>query len=478
MTIQQLYDAYLHSSGICTDTRKECKDAVFVALKGEQFDGNRFVPDALERGCRVAITERTDLPPDPRIWVVPSALEALQQLAHFHRMKQGTRILAITGSNGKTTTKELIAKVLERKFSLAYTRGNLNNHIGVPLTLLSLDGEEVAVVEMGANHAGEIEALCEIAAPDEGMITNVGKAHLEGFGSLKGVLNAKTEMYRYLARRGGRALIDGSDSLLLERAGKIGVQTLVIGQDGDIQVSGRITGHSPYLQVELEVEGTPIPLDTRLVGAFNLQNILLAAGVGLHFGISAGEIAEAIASYQPTNHRSQFMEGNRNRVIMDAYNANPSSMRGEIEGLLAVGKPPMMVILGEMAELGETSDEEHAGLLNWVMNLPIEQILLVGPTFQKLMDSHSRERTESTSREIMESTSRERIESPLAHKKKSTFSKPKKNKGQKGEPSARIAVFKDRKELEAHLASDPPEGYHILVKGSRINELEQILPLL
>jgi len=446
MTIQELHDEFLHSSGICTDTRKACEDSIFVALKGGNFDGNLFVPDALRQGCRVAITERTDLEPDRRLWVVPSALEALQQLAHFHRMKQGTRILAITGSNGKTTTKELTARVLERRYKVAWTRGNLNNHIGVPLTLLSLKGEEVAIVEMGANHPGEIEALCEIASPQSGMITNVGKAHLEGFGSLEGVLRAKTEMYRYLAGRGGSALIDGSDETLVKRAGQLGVRSLLIGPEKDLNLACRITGQNPFLQVDLQVEGKSYPLATQLVGALNLQNILLAAGAGLHFGVAAADIAEAIAGYVPTNHRSQFLEGKRNRVIMDAYNANPSSMRGAIEGLMAVGKPPLMLILGQMAELGETSEQEHRELLEWVSSLPVERVLLVGAPFSEVTGEGAG----------------------------GTRKKNRRN----DEPSGRIAVFMDRKGLEDHLTSDPPDGYHILVKGSRVNELERIIPLL
>ncbi|MGW8314199.1 MAG: UDP-N-acetylmuramoyl-tripeptide--D-alanyl-D-alanine ligase [Bacteroidales bacterium] len=446
MTIQDLHQEFLHSSGICTDTRMECNDSIFVALKGGNFDGNRFVPDALDKGCRIAITERTDLQPGPRIWVVPSVLEALQQLAHFHRMKQGTRILAITGSNGKTTTKELTAKVLEKKFSVAYTRGNLNNHIGVPLTLLSLNGEEMAVVEMGANHPEEIAALCEIASPQEGMITNVGKAHLEGFSSLEGVLFAKAELYRHLAKHAGTALVDGSDSMLLARAGKIGVPLRTIGPEGDLAVGCRVTGQHPFLEVELLIQGKKVSVSTQLVGAFNLQNILLAAGAGLYYGVSPGEIAEAIAGYVPTNNRSQFMEGKRNRVIMDAYNANPSSMRGAVEGLLAVGKSPLMLILGQMAELGETSEEEHLELVRWVMTLPVERVLLVGDQFRDLMEDRAREKDKKIDL--------------------------------KGEPSGRITVFKDRKELEAHLEAEPPEGFHILVKGSRFNELERIIPLL
>ncbi len=468
MTIQQLHQAFLSSSGICTDTRKEVKDTLFVALKGEHFDGNRFVPDALEKGCLLAITDRTDLPPDPRLVVVPSALEALQQLAHFHRMKQPARILAITGSNGKTTTKELAARVLETTFSVACTRGNLNNHIGVPLTLLELDGEEVAVVEMGANHPEEIAALCEIAAPGAGLITNVGKAHLEGFGSLEGVLRAKTEMYQYLAGHGGSALVDGTDHLLMGRARELGVHTLIIGPEADLPVDGRITAQHPFLEVELQIAGTTYPLSTSLVGAFNLQNIILAAGVGLHFGVPPEKIARAIAGYVPVNNRSQFVVGERNRVIMDAYNANPSSMRGAIEGLLAVGKAPLMLILGQMAELGDTSAEEHEALVEWIRGLPLDRVLLVGQPFaQPLAQTFGPPGERPGKNDGGEPQAAGDLQAGEGKKKQ-----------KRGEPSPAITVFKDRKALEQHLEAESLSGYHILVKGSRVNELERILPLL
>jgi len=431
MTIKSLYNEFLQSEGICTDTRKEVKGRLVFALRGDNFDGNRFVPDALQKGCRLAITESRELEGDSRVVYVHSALEAMQKLAHLHRIHVSPQVLAITGSNGKTTIKELLSAVLSSKFSLLATKGNLNNHIGVPLTLLSLEREEVAVIEMGANHPGEIRLLAEIASPDFGMITNVGKAHLEGFGSLDGVLNAKGELFDYLSEYGGKAIIDGRDQLLMKKAMETGVESLVIGPQGDLLVSGNIVNQSPFLEVELNLDGVVHNLSTSLVGSYNLQNILLAAGVGVQFGIPEKSITGAIESYVPENQRSQFVEGDRNQLILDSYNANPTSMREAINGLLEFASSPTMLILGDMAELGDSSQEEHIELKRWIESLPIDKILLVGPRFSEV-----------------------------------------------SEPSSSLNVFRERSELEAYLEATKPEGYLILIKGSRVMELEKILKFL
>ena len=346
-------------------------------------------------------------------------------------MMVSPRVIAITGSNGKTTTKELIASLLSNGFKVLATRGNLNNHIGVPLTLLSIKNEEVAVVEMGANHPGEIAQLAEIAAPDMGLITNVGKAHLEGFGSEQGVLDAKGELFEYLSAHGGKAIVDGRDQLLLGKARETGVTTLVIAPAGQLSVSGRIIKQSPFLEVELEMDGTTHQLATRLVGAYNLQNILLATGVGVHFGIKHGSMIGAMSRFIPKNQRSQFVEGELNNVILDSYNANPSSMREAIRGLLSYGTPPTMLILGDMAELGEASRKEHQELVEWIETLSIDRVMLVGPKFVEVCES-----------------------------------------------SSNINVFMGMSELEATLISMKPEGYYILVKGSRVMELEKVLRFL
>ena len=431
MSIEQIYQEFLRSTGICTDTRREIDGSLFFALRGDQFDGNNFVEDALSKGCRLALTERMDLEGSERVMVVPSALEQLQRLAHHHRMQVAPRLVAITGSNGKTTTKELMAAVLSTKYKLLATRGNLNNHIGVPLTLLSLNSEELAVVEMGANRPGEIAELARIAAPELGVITNVGKAHLEGFGSLQGVLDAKSELYAYLATSGGTVLIDGRDQLLMRKADELGVAYRVIAPGGDIPLEVKLVRQEPWLEVEMCMGDKVYPISTRLVGGYNLQNILLAAATGVHFGIPAAAIAAAIDGYQPENQRSQMIEGKRNRVVLDSYNANPSSMREAIGSLLSYATSPIMLILGDMAELGVASEEEHRQLLHWFSTLDVDRVLLLGPNFYQVC-----------------------------------------------EPSDRITVFSKRSELVTYLREVPPEGHHILLKGSRVMELERLVPLL
>lgn len=431
MSTEQIYGEFLKSTGICTDTRTSVEDSLFFALRGDHFDGNRFVEDALNKGCRLAVTERKELEGDSRVLVVPSVLHQLQELAGLHRIRLAPRLVAITGSNGKTTTKELMAAVLGTGFSVIATRGNLNNHIGVPLTLLSMTGQEIAVVEMGANHPGEIAELAAIASPDTGLITNVGKAHLEGFGSLQGVLEAKCELYGYLAEHGGRAIIDGGDRVLIQKAGEIGVLSELVGPGMDLDVNIRMVRQTPFLEVEMVTGNKVYPLVTGLVGAYNIQNILLAAGIGLHFGIPPEDIAKAISGYLPENQRSQMVAGARNSLVLDSYNANPSSMREAIAGLLTYATSPVMLILGDMAELGEASDREHIDLIRWIGTLKVDRVLLTGENFSKVC-----------------------------------------------EPSRKIAVFRERGELEAFLKREKPEGYHILLKGSRVMELEKIIPLL
>jgi UDP-N-acetylmuramoyl-tripeptide--D-alanyl-D-alanine ligase len=431
MSTEQIYELFLQSEGICTDTRGEPGNSIFFALKGDQFDGNSFVEDALEKGCRLAITERRELKDKPGVLWVPSPLLLLQELARHHREQVNPRLVAITGSNGKTTTKELMAALLSRKYSVASTRGNLNNHIGVPLTLLSMKKEEVAVVELGANHPGEIADLAAIALPEVGVITNVGKAHLEGFGSLKGVLDSKGELYDFLAGHGGVALVDGSDELLLQKALDSGTSTQVIGPGGDLPVHAKLMGQSPFLEVEITLGEGIFHLNTGLVGSYNLQNMVLAAGMGLYFDVPPGDIAAALEAYRPLNQRSQLVEGNRNKVVLDSYNANPSSMREAIGSLLTYASSPTMLVLGDMAELGDDSLKEHRELLEWIESRDLDRILLVGPSFYQVC-----------------------------------------------EPSSSISVFRERKELVLHLTKNPPEGYLVLVKGSRVMELEKLAPLL
>lgn len=431
MSTEQIYKEFLKSTGISTDTRSVSEGTLFFALHGDNFDGNLFVEEALKKGCRLAITERADLDGIPGVVVVPSVLDQLQGLANYHRMQLAPRVLAITGSNGKTTTKELVAAVISSGFSLIATRGNLNNHIGVPLTLLTLKQEEVAVIEMGANHPGEIADLAKIAAPDVGLITNVGKAHLEGFGTLEGVLEAKSELYGYLSAHGGEAIIDGGDQRLIEKARAIGVKSRIIAPRGDLPVNLRIIKQTPFLEVEIMLGEVLYPLPTKLVGDYNLQNIRFAAATGLYFGIPADAIVRALSAYRPENQRSQMVEGKRNSVVMDSYNANPSSMREAIGGLLAYASRPTMLILGDMAELGDSSEREHRELVHWIGTLDVARVLLVGSNFYQAC-----------------------------------------------KPFGNLTVFRGRDDLEAYLGSERPEGYDILLKGSRVMELERLKSLL
>jgi UDP-N-acetylmuramoyl-tripeptide--D-alanyl-D-alanine ligase len=431
MKLEALHREFLDSKGISTDTRQEVSDTLFFALKGERFDGNRYVAEAQEKGCLLAITDDAALRGSRGTLYTPSALGLLQSLAAFHRNYANPRVLAITGSNGKTTTKELVAAILSTKHSVLATRGNLNNHIGVPLTLLSLRKEQIAVVEMGANHPGEIRALCGMARPEAGLITNVGLAHLEGFGSLEGVLEAKGELFEFLAGEQGSALVDGEDRSLLEKAHSTGVDTLVIGPGGELPVSAKILHHAPCLEVEMELAGRVHRVKTSLVGAYNLQNIRLAAAVGLYFGVPAGAIAGAIAGYRPENQRSQLIRGTRNILMEDSYNANPTSMREAISGLLDFADPPVMLILGDMAELGTAGLTAHRELLEWIRERKVEQVLAAGPLFSQACEA-----------------------------------------------SEACMVFKSVEELEAHLKAHPPEGFSILLKGSRVMAMERLVPLL
>lgn len=431
MRIEDLYKEFLLSEGVSTDTRKDLKGTLFFALKGEKFDGNLYVEKALEAGCRLAVMERKELEGKEGYCYTPSALTLLQELAAYHRKQAGSMVVAITGSNGKTTTKELIFAVLSRRFSVLATKGNLNNHIGVPLTILSLKDEEVAVIEMGANHAGEIANLAQIASPDLGLITNVGKAHLEGFGSLKGVLDAKGELYENLAASGGEVIVDGEDEVLLEKAAATGVRIFKTGAEGDLKLSLDLKNQTPFLELEMFMDGECFQVKTQLVGGYNLQNIKLAAALGLKLGVPPKDIADAIASYKPQNHRSQLVEGGANRLILDSYNANPTSMREAVKGLSVYSGSDTMVILGDMAELGPASMEEHKALVEWLKTLSLDRILLVGELFDQV-----------------------------------------------SEPSEDLLVFRDVESLHSYLRQNQPNGYTILVKGSRVMGLEKLEPLL
>ena len=408
-----LYSIFTEHPSVTTDSRNIPEGSIFFALKGPKFDGNRYAADALNKGASFAVVDDPNVAADDRYILVSDTLQALQQLASEHREALGTPILAITGSNGKTTTKELISRVLQRQFNVVATKGNLNNHIGVPLTLLSFDKDtEFGIVEMGANNPGEIANLCSIALPNFGIITNIGRAHLEGFGSPEGVARAKGELYDFLSAHEGKTFVRTDDETLSRMVSeRDGLQTI---------------GYSTY-----DAEGFP----NNLTGSFNLMNIAAAVAIGRYFGVNEEGIREAIAGYEPDNMRSQQVETGRNKVILDCYNANPSSMSAAISNLNneAAGLP-VAVILGDMGELGSYSDEEHANILRLLDAENITEQYLVGPNFAE------------ASAKIPTRANRQ--------------------------------LFTDTAALAEYLKSAPLSGHLILVKGSRAVGLEKIADLL
>jgi UDP-N-acetylmuramoyl-tripeptide--D-alanyl-D-alanine ligase len=387
MDIATLYKHFMECTSVTTDSRNCPKGSMFIALKGENFNGNKFAEQALERGCQYAVVDEPDaVNANPRIILVDDCLKTLQALAQCHRRKMGTRIIAITGTNGKTTTKELVAAVLSKRYEVLYTQGNLNNHIGVPLTLLRLTEEhEVAVIEMGANHPGEIHQLVTIAEPDYGLITNVGMAHLEGFGSLDGVIRTKGELYDYLRYAGKHVVFIDKDNEYLKG---ISQNLTRIGysdhQTEGLYVSGHLTGCSPYLAFEWEHDGRHSEVETHLIGAYNLKNALAAITVGCFFSVPARSISEAIAEYIPTNNRSQLTETPTNHLVVDAYNANPTSMQAALENFRLMEVPHKVAILGDMKELGRKSLAEHRKVIDQIKACDFEQVYLVGPEFGRV----------------------------------------------------------------------------------------------
>lgn len=427
MTISELHDLFLHHRKLTTDSRNCPKGSLFFALKGEKFDGNRYAAAALKTGAAYAVIDNPDYAVAGRTILVDNVLGSLQQLARHHRKSLDIPVIGITGTNGKTTTKELLAAVLSTKFNLLYTEGNLNNQIGVPLTLLRLTYEhEMAVIEMGASHPGDIAELARIACPDYGLITNVGKAHLEGFGSFENVVKTKGELYDYLRKTNGKVFINSGNPHLQPLARGIG--QISYGPEGAFASGRQAAGDTPFLRFEWKQQGKIHTVDTHLIGAYNLENALAAVAVGRYFKIPSARINRAIAAYEPTNNRSQLAETGRNTLIVDAYNANPSSMKAALENFAALPGAPKAVILGDMRELGPTSDEEHAGIVQLLDACRFDRVYLCGEHFARTGASY----------------------------------KP----------------FDTTDELVAALQTAPLTGYRILIKGSRGMQLEKTLPYL
>lgn len=365
--IEQLYDIFRKSGVLTTDSRTIGDGCIFAALKGEHFDGNDFALKVAEQGIAAAvIADRKDIPQHPRIFKVESTLTALQRLANLHRKTLKTPVIGITGTNGKTTTKELVSAVLKKKFDIINTEGNFNNHLGVPLTLLRIKpATQLAVVEMGANHPGEIKELCEIVEPDYGIITNIGKAHLEGFGDFQGVVNTKKALYDYLRENGGTAIVNGANPLLMSLSK--GMKRICYNQEESSLTS------NPYLTITLNDQ----QIKTQLVGEYNFENVMTAVAVGRLFRVNNADIKDAIEAYKPTNNRSQIIKTPHNELIMDAYNANPTSMDAAVRNFAKIRKEHPMLIIGDMRELGDESQSEHRKIISLVEECGFKEVFLV-----------------------------------------------------------------------------------------------------
>ncbi len=427
MTIETLYEYFLQCSSACTDTRKIEKDSLFFALKGDNFNGNEFASDALESGAKYCVVDEKEHARDNRYIVVENVLETLQQLATYHRNQLKIPIIALTGSNGKTTTKELINAVLSKKYNTSATQGNLNNHIGVPLTLLRMNAAtDIGVVEMGANHINEIEFLCNIAFPDYGLITNFGKAHIEGFGSVEGVIQGKSELYEHLKMHNKLIFVNQNDAIQLKQSQHYSN----LYQFGTAQnASSTIELESTQPFVKITYHGQTI--HSKLAGAYNFNNISVAIAVGTYFNVEPKNIITAIEEYTPTNNRSQILEKGSNKIIMDAYNANPTSMLAALDNFKQLHQDGKLLFLGDMFELGQTAESEHQFIVDYLEKNKVGQVYLVGRNFNNT---------------IVKSES--------------------------------IQKFKDFEALKSHLENHSIQNSYLLIKGSRGMALERILELL
>ena len=427
MSIIDLYDLFIHNPQITTDSRNCPKGSIFFALKGDKFDGNQYAGKALASGCVYAVIDNPDYYIGERTILVDNVLKTLQQLAHHHRKVLGLPIIGITGTNGKTTTKELLAAVLSTKFNLLYTEGNFNNHIGVPLTLLRLTHDhEMAVIEMGASHPGDIKELVDIVHPNYGIITNVGRAHLEGFGSFEGVIRTKGELYDYIRRSKGKIFIKKENEYLQSMAK--GIEQITYGNGDDAFASGQVVSCDPFLVFNWKQQGKLHTVETHIIGSYNLDNVLAAVAVGRFFKIPAERISRAIAAYEPTNNRSQFKKTDNNELIIDAYNANPSSMKVALDNFITMPVQPKAIILGDMRELGPTSDELHAEVVAQIKKGQFDKVFLCGEHFSKV--------------------------------------------------GKEFSPFATTEAMVEELRKQPLKGYHILIKGSHSMGLEKLADIL
>ena len=384
MELSELYKLFEQHPTITTDSRDCPAGSIFFALKGASFDGNKFAAVALEKGCAYAVIDESEyaVDGDSRFIIVDDCLQTLQLLARYHR-----RQLGITGTNGKTTTKELASAVLGEKYNVLFTQGNFNNDIGVPKTLFRLNAEhEIAVVEMGASHPGDIEKLVKYVEPTCGMITNVGRAHLQGFGSFEGVKKTKGELYDFLAAHDALVFINADNEHLMQMAEDRNINRLITyGKDGECDVWGEVISCAPFLKFRWRTESFDWhEVQTHLIGSYNIDNMLAAITIGLHFDVKPQQIDHALESYIPSNNRSQLEETVHNKLVVDAYNANPSSMAAAIENFRLMDVPNKMAILGQMGELGEVSHEEHQKVVDQLRAAGLENVWLVGDEFENI----------------------------------------------------------------------------------------------
>lgn len=425
MTIAELHQLFLQHPKACTDTRKIEVDCIFFALKGDNFNGNAYAAEALNKGAAFAIVDEPKFVTSKNTILVNDVLTTLQELATYHRSKSKATVVALTGSNGKTTTKELINAVLSKKFRTIATLGNLNNHIGVPLTLLSIEPDtEMAIVEMGANHAKEIAQLCTFAQPDFGYITNFGKAHLEGFGSVQGVIRAKSELYDHLIAHKKGIFLNADDPIQLEKIGSY-IEKYGFSKEKETYYPISFIGADPFVHIAFEDQVA----QTQLIGSYNFNNCCAAILIGKYFNVPLNKITEALEAYVPDNNRSQIIEKNGRKIILDAYNANPTSMTLALQNLEQLSDKPKFAILGDMFELGEQSSDEHQGIAEMVERFNFDKAFLIGTHFF--------------------------------------------------DTKTKLDKFKTFEAVENYLKAMPiPEDGTILIKGSRGMALERLLPLL
>ena len=382
INIHHLYQHFLKTPKVTTDTRKDVKNSIFFALSGEQFNGNKFAEKAIQNGANFAIIDDPKYNLGDKYILVDDTLTALQELATIHRKRHLIPLMAITGSNGKTTTKELMAAVLGSSKNIVYTQGNFNNHIGVPLTILNITSNtELAIVEMGANHIGEIQRLCTIALPNIGIITNIGKAHLEGFGSIEGVVKAKNELFGFLKASVGSVIVNADDPLLMKLSD--GIKRFTYGRTQS-DLTAEIVNYKPHLRLKWYLNGKEYECNSRLYGKYNFYNILAAIAAGLIFEIPHTEINAAIQQYTPSNNRSQILKTEKNNLVLDAYNANPVSMAEAILSFKEYGQENPLLILGDMFELGKSSSEEHQKIIQLLIETGFKKVVLVGDDFYNL----------------------------------------------------------------------------------------------